>query len=359
MLNLTGGDFRFVASEPASRERLGAGWHDYNSLDFVVREYEKYGEEASNRLISDADLVINAGAVWGNDALKARIKSGKVTMIYSERPFKKPWTPYLFFKRTASTLLKYVPYDRRNVYFLAASAYASSDFRKYGVFRRKSFKWGYFPPLYVYDDFDGFFDKKVSNRILWCARLIEWKRPITALRVAKTLKGSGHAFVLRMIGDGPLRKGLEKKAKEMGIDDVVEFAGSMDFRLVRQEMEQAGIFLFTSNRQEGWGAVMNEAMNAGCAVVSCNAAGAAPFLIKNGENGCLFNTDDVEMAAKLVSRVLRDDEKRRALSLAAYRTIQEEWNSDVAAKRLLVLFDAIRSGRDLRIYGDGPCSPDF
>ena len=37
--------------------------------------------------------------------------------------------------------------------------------------------------------------------------------------------------------------------------------------------------------QEGWGAVVNEAMNSGCAVVADHMIGAAPWLIRQGENG--------------------------------------------------------------------------
>ena len=40
---------------------------------------------------------------------------------------------------------------------------------------------------------------------------------------------------------------------------------------VRKEMERADIFLFTSDYKEGWGAVLNEAMNARCAIVAVHS----------------------------------------------------------------------------------------
>ena len=48
-------------------------------------------------------------------------------------------------------------------------------------------------------------------------------------------------------------------------------------------MEKSHIHLFTSNHLEGWGAVVNEAMNSGCAVVANREAGAVPYLIEHGK----------------------------------------------------------------------------
>ena len=57
-------------------------------------------------------------------------------------------------------------------------------------------------------------------------------------------------------------------------------------------MEKTGIFLFTSDRQEGWGAVLNEAMNSGCAVVASHLIGAVPFLKKKKKNGLVYSSGD-------------------------------------------------------------------
>ena len=52
-------------------------------------------------------------------------------------------------------------------------------------------------------------------------------------------------------------------------------------------MEKSEIFLFTSDKGEGWGAVLNESMNSACAVVASHAIGSVPFLLKDGENPSL------------------------------------------------------------------------
>ena len=59
-------------------------------------------------------------------------------------------------------------------------------------------------------------------------------------------------------------------------------------------MEKSSIYLFTSNFDEGWGAVLNESMNSACAVISSHAAGATPFLISHNINGLLYTSGDVD-----------------------------------------------------------------
>ena len=46
--------------------------------------------------------------------------------------------------------------------------------------------------------------------------------------------------------------------------------------------------------QEGWGAVLNEAMNSGCACIASHAIGSAGFLIEHGENGFVYRDGDMD-----------------------------------------------------------------
>ena len=72
---------------------------------------------------------------------------------------------------------------------------------------------------------------------------------------------------------------LERRTAQMGLQNRIQILPPMPPEAVRRRMEQANLFLLTSDFQEGWGAVLNEAMNSGCAVVASHAAGAAPYLL--------------------------------------------------------------------------------
>ena len=144
---------------------------------------------------------------------------------------------------------------------------------------------------------------------------------------------------------------------------------------VRQRMEKSDIYLVTSDRQEGWGAVVNEAMNSGCAVVANHMIGAVPFLIKHGKNGLIYQDGRKEALFRLTCQLLQDRDCCRRLGEAAFDTITKEWNAENAAERLCglcVRLGFLRQedvaemqeettdkafGDEQVSYGTGPCSP--
>jgi glycosyltransferase involved in cell wall biosynthesis len=122
-------------------------------------------------------------------------------------------------------------------------------------------------------------------------------------------------------------------------------------------MEEAGIYLFTSDRQEGWGAVLNEAMNSGCSVVASHAAGSAPYLIHDGENGLLYTSGNVDEMYEKVKRLLDSPEDQRRIGSAAYTTMRDTWNAEIAVDRILLLTERILAGeKHPNLFEKGPGS---
>lgn len=95
---------------------------------------------------------------------------------------------------------------------------------------------------------------------------------------------------------------------------------------VRKYMEKANIFLFTSNYEEGWGAVLNEAMNSGCAVVASHAIGSVPFLINDGVNGYIYKNGNKKELCKLVEMLALSKELREKIGVEAYKTLYNTWS---------------------------------
>lgn len=193
--------------------------------------------------------------------------------------------------------------------------------------------------------------------MLWCGRFLAWKHPDDALTVARRLKEAGVSFTLKMIGTGELENCLRQTIQAEGLQNCVELTGPMPPEQVRDYMEKAGIFLFTSDRQEGWGAVLNEAMNSGCAVVASDAIGSVPYLVKDRENGLVYHSGSVDELFERVKGLLDHPAEQRRLGEAAYRTIADLWNAEIAAKRLIALSQAILDGdASPELFEDGPCS---
>ena len=120
-------------------------------------------------------------------------------------------------------------------------------------------------------------------------------------------------------------------------------------------MEKAQIFLVTSDRNEGWGAVVNEAMNSCCSVIANHAAGAVPYLIQNGSNGFIYKDGDIDELFDKVIWLLTHESFRRQMGKEAYLTIINQWNAKTAASRLLTLSQRLLEGKGTP-YSDGICS---
>ncbi|MBR2037148.1 MAG: glycosyltransferase family 4 protein, partial [Lachnospiraceae bacterium] len=118
----------------------------------------------------------------------------------------------------------------------------------------------------------------------------------------------------------------------------------------------ADIYLTTSDYQEGWGAVINEAMNSGCAVVANKAMGAASYLIDHGRNGFLYHNGKKQELFECVKKLLEDARLRETMGRFAYQTILEEWNGNVAADRVYKLAEDFLAGRKPIVYKAGPLS---
>ena len=157
-------------------------------------------------------------------------------------------------------------------------------------------------------------------------------------------------------------------AEELGVTDKITFAGFRSPEEVRAAMEESEIYLVTSDRKEGWGAVVNEAMNSGCAVVADHMIGAPPWMIRQRENGILYHDGCEQQLQEYVAELLQDPAECRRLGEAAQQTVRTEWNARTAAERLVRLcremgFLGGADGQCLPVpsvpalWTDGPCSP--
>ena len=341
-------DFVFVATTKISQERLILGYEDMNEkYDFVVRAYDT--REYAMNLSNESDIVIIGSAP--EKYIRARSKTGKITFRYNERPYKNGINIKKFIYY--STYRKFV--ERNKVHMLCASAYTPYDFSLSGLYKNRFYKWGYFPKIEKYN-IEKVLKSKSKASILWVARFIKFKHPETVIELAQRLKENNYDFSINMIGTGDLEKDIIKLIKEYGLENHVKVLGAMNPNEVRDYMKKSEIFLFTSDRGEGWGAVLNEAMNSGCAVVASHEIGSVPFLIENNKNGIIYENGNMDDLFRKVISLLSDEEHTHNIGLEAYHSMINLWNPQVAAKRFIELSNALLKGETFDKYTDGPCS---
>ena len=259
MYALLGDGYRFLETEHISQERLAMGWGEKELPSYVIsaESFKEQGDRVQE-LIDLADVVIFGSAP--SELLANRIRQDKMIFRYSERPLKvkEPWKyPVRLF-----TWRRALP-QKKHTYMLCASAYTAADFALFGLFRNKCYKWGYFPEVKKYEISD-LMSRKLSATtaglkhpkasILWAGRLIGLKHPDASIKAAYELKKKGYSFQLDIIGNGEMEQQLQEMIQEMDLSDCVKMLGAMSPAQVREHMEKADIFLFTSDRNEGWGA---------------------------------------------------------------------------------------------------------
>ena len=349
MYELLGSDFSFVSTSDFSDERKMMGWND-ESAPFTVQLTDGNKSEIKS-LVDNADVVIIGSAPW--ELIQDRLNKGKIVFRYSERIFKNGYELSKWLPRVFSYHQKFGKY--KSLYLLSASAYTAVDYAMHGVYLNKSYKWGYFTQTKKYDT-ESLFKSKDKKNILWCGRFLDWKHPDEAVNLANRLKSDGYDFSLTIIGTGELKDRLHKAIDDYDLSDCVELLDAMPPEEIRTYMEKAGIYLFTSDFKEGWGAVLNESMNSGCAVVASHAIGAVPYLLKNGKNGYIYKNGDSDALFNKVKYLLDNPDRQKELGLQAYHTIVDLWNPETAAERFILFSQNILKKGRCDLFNDGPCS---
>ncbi len=331
MYKLLGGDFVFIQTEAMDQERVRMGWEKNLKAPYLKMYYEE--PDLCRELIASAAVALFGGSDE-ESYIEPRLRSGEPVIRYSERLYKTGQWKAVSPRGLKKKYKDHTRYRKRQIYLLCAGAYVPDDFHLVGAYPGKMLKWGYFPETRHYDVSE-LMEQKQAGRILWAARFLDWKHPELPLKTAAYLKEKGHAFHMDIVGGGDMEEKVRFLVETLHLQETVTLYGYCPPQQVRAMMERADIYLATSDRQEGWGAVVNEAMNSGCAVVGSSMMGAVPYLIRDGENGMIYRDGSPQELFSAAETLVKDRQLCRRLGQNAYRTIAEEWNAETAAKRLL------------------------
>lgn len=329
----------FINTMELTEERKRMGYALSDDRVEIINLYECEGK--CRELIDNARDVIMAGTRF--DLVDSRIKQGKQVFIAHERIFKKGALKWLD-PRTWQLLKFCHAVRRKNVYLLSIGDFAAQDFRKLGFNKDKIFRFGYFPKNESCSDGVSKRDCNQKCRVLWVGRMVDFKRPLMALKAFKGLPST--EFSLTMVGDGALFSAVKKYADKNRID--VEILGNQPNATVRELMYKSDILFSTSNRGEGWAAVVNEGMSCGCAVVCSDSIGCAGTLA-NDKNSVIFDTHSVKDAKRALVEA-RD--RRDELGALGKLTVENDYCAATAAER----FSALAKADNKDIFADGVCS---
>lgn len=367
LYKLLGNEFVFVSTVPLKLE-FSKGGEDYSQTRlYCLRAFEsESNRREALRLAEEADVCVFGAQTMEYELQRARTSKG-LAFEGSERWLKRGWLN-LFSPRLLWWLWHYhTKFRKLPWYRIGSSAFTAIDDFKLHCYRGREYKWGYFTK--VDESFDveaSIQDASTSENtpLMWCGRFLTLKHPELPVLLAAKLKTLGYKIVINIYGDEgnaakhdgifPRRK-LEDLIEQLGVKDCVKLMGSRPNNEILAAMRSHSIFLFTSNRYEGWGAVANEAMSNGCCLVGSDQIGSVPYLIKDGENGCIFKTGDLDSLCEKVKYLLDYPEVRKKMAIKAHHDMVSLWSPEKAAKNLVALIDDLMSGTEVSIK-EGPCS---
>lgn len=352
-----GGDFHFITTLPSLVSELKGG------IDYTSRPYCIAATESEDRyrfaksLARESDVCVFGACSLEYAVERAQRGNNGISFEVGERWLKRGWINILS-PTLRNWWIDYIKYFRHsNFYKLCCSGFTASDDIKLSAYKDRHYKWGYFTsvPDILEEKYFEAPDGASKIKILWIARFLSLKHPELPLKMAQKLKVKGYDFILDFYGTGPEEELTKNKADELGLNDIVSFHGSISNDRVYDVMLDSDIFLFTSDRNEGWGAVANEAMANACVLVSSDAIGSTPYLVKDGYNGFIFKSMDSDSLTEKVEWLLNNPSEMAVIKRNAYNTMKSLWNPSNAAQSLLTLIDDLQNDRESSIK-EGPCS---
>lgn len=356
---ILGENFHFISTLPFPESMLSIGYEDHAAkYPYNINSFK--GEEELSRaksLIDSSDVVIFGSApdTWFHE----RIVANKLTFRYSERLFKKSSLLLLDPRIMRFSYLNHFRYRKNNLHLLCASAYMANDAALIASYPDKMYKWGYFTSVKQLD-IDQLLRARRGKKvqILWVARFLKWKHPELAIKAAAQLRDSGLEFSLNMFGSGDQLERSKRLVEDLALGEHVYFKGNASNEEILNQMQRSDIFLFTSDRNEGWGSVLNESMASGCAVIAAHEIGSAPFLITHKENGVLFKSNCLDDLTNKLEQLITNSVLRERLARSAYCTMRERWSPEIAANNFIRLAGALLSNQ-MNPIQDAPCAPAY
>jgi glycosyltransferase involved in cell wall biosynthesis len=187
--------------------------------------------------------------------------------------------------------------------------------------------------------------------ILSVCRLVE-KKGVDTLLDALARLPSGLGWKLVHVGDGPLKKKLQKRAHTLGIAHRVEWRGALTQEKLLIEYRRADLFVLASRiardgDRDGLPNVLAEAQSQGLACVATRVS-AIPELVRDGISGVLVEADDAGALGAALQALIRDPARRGELGHGGQREVLERFRLESNLARLAAKFGLPDEDRVLR-----------
>ena len=183
-----------------------------------------------------------------------------------------------------------------------------------------------------------------TPRLANIGRIVEQKGQAILIQAAAHLRDRGLDFELAIVGDGPMRREIERLIEQLCLQDRVRITGYLSNQGVLEELVAARVLVLPSFA-EGLPAVFFEALALGRPVISTYIA-AHPELIEPGVNGWLVPAGAVEPLVDAMAEALTSDVAvLEKMGRAGATRVAEQHNVYTEVQKLIDLFFPGSSGQ--------------
>ncbi len=187
----------------------------------------------------------------------------------------------------------------------------------------------------------GFLGKKI---IMFYGQLIERKGVDILLHAFKKIKEVHQDFALLIVGSGIFKQSLNEIIEKENIKDSVILEDPGD-DVVCKYYAISDIFVLPS-REEVWGLVVNEAMACGLPIIVSDIAGVSEDLVKNGVNGFVFKSGNIDSLYEKLEILVLSAETRARFGKNSTSVIKS-FNPEASTKGFVEAIESVTTSKNI------------
>ena len=173
-----------------------------------------------------------------------------------------------------------------------------------------------------------------NRKIIFSARRLVYKNGLDTLIESAHLVAQDNPDILFVVaGNGPSRKLIENRIKELGIEDNIKLTGFVPDEQLPVYYNAADYFVLPSGSGEGLPLVLLEAMACGLPVIA-TTVGGTPEIIEHMKNGVLVPPRNPEAIAEALSKLLAQENLGKKIGEEAKKKIQNRFSWEENVRQL-------------------------